>query len=578
MIKSLLSNLIASAVEEIGLPAEKIELFHPELSFGDFSTNIALVLAKKNNEEALKLAEKIKTKILSLKNENLKDVQVAGPGFLNFTLSEDFFAESLKEILMAGENFGRNNLLEGKKVLIEYTDPNPFKLFHIGHLMSNTIGETLSRIIEASGAEVKRACYQGDVGMHVAKTLWGMVRKENELPEKDANLLEKVAYLGQCYTLGAYDFENNQEAKEGIIILNKKIYKKSDDHINKLYELGRQWSLDYFETIYKLLGTDHNQKEGKAFDYYFFESETWAIGQKLVEDGLAKGVFEKSEGAVVFRGDLHDVSLHTRVFINNEGLPTYEAKDLGLTKLKFEKYPFDLSISVTGEEQREYFKVMLKAMEQIMPDLAAKTKHIAHGMLRLPTGKMSSRTGDVITAKNLIGEVSEKVLEKIGEREIPAEEKKQIAEAVAVGALKYSILKQSPGQDIIFDFAKSLSFEGDSGPYLQYTYARICSVLSKAGEQGKEIGDEVASEESTSVLARLLYQLPEVIEKSYLNLSPQTIVSYLINIAGAFNGFYAQNKIIGSEEESSRLALTKATSIVLKNGLNILAIPVLEKM
>ena len=223
MIKSLLSNLIASAVGEIGLPAEKIELFHPELSFGDFSTNIALVLAKKNNEEALKLAEKIKTKILSLKNENLKDVQVAGPGFLNFTLSEDFFVESLKEILMAGENFGRNNLLEGKKVLIEYTDPNPFKLFHIGHLMSNTIGETLSRIIEASGAEVKRACYQGDVGMHVAKTLWGMVRKENELPEKDANLLEKVAYLGQCYTLGAYDFENNQEAKEGIIILNKKI-------------------------------------------------------------------------------------------------------------------------------------------------------------------------------------------------------------------------------------------------------------------------------------------------------------------------------------------------------------------
>ena len=224
MIKSLLSNLIGSAVEEIGLPTEKIELFHPELSFGDFSTNIALVLAKKNNEEAPKLAEKIKTKILSLKNENIKDVQVAGPGFLNFTLSENFFVESLKEILATGDKFGRNNLLEGKKVLVEYTDPNPFKLFHIGHLMSNTIGETLSRIIEASGAEVKRACYQGDVGMHVAKTLWGMVRKENELPGKEANLLEKVAYLGQCYALGSNDFENNQEAKEGIIILNKKVY------------------------------------------------------------------------------------------------------------------------------------------------------------------------------------------------------------------------------------------------------------------------------------------------------------------------------------------------------------------
>ncbi len=578
MIKNLLSNLIASSVEEIGLSAEKIELFHPELTFGDFSTNIALVLAQKNSEDAVKLAEKIKDKILSVKNENLEEVYVAGPGFINFTLSKNFFIENLKEILMTGDSFGHNDLLVGQKVMVEYTDPNPFKLFHVGHLMNNTIGETLSRIIEASGAEVKRACYQGDVGMHVAKTLWGMVRKENEQPDREANLLEKVAYLGQCYALGAYDFDNNQEAKEGITILNKKVYKRNDDHINQLYDLGREWSLDYFETIYKLLGTNHNEKEGKAFDYYFFESETWAVGQKLVEDGLASGVFEKSDGAVVFRGDLFDVSLHTRVFINNEGLPTYEAKDLGLAKIKLEKYPFDLSISITAEEQKEYFRVMLKALEQILPEVAEKTKHIAHGMLRLPTGKMSSRTGDVITAKNLIGEVGEKVLEKMVGQEMSIDEKKQIAEKVAVGALKYSILKQSPGQDIIFDFAKSLSFEGDSGPYLQYTYARIFSVILKASEQGKEVGDEISPEEASSILARQLYLLPEIIEKSYNNLSPQTLVSYLISIAGAFNSFYAQNKIIGSDEEASRLTLAKATAIVLKNGLNILAIPVLEKM
>jgi arginyl-tRNA synthetase len=295
---------------------------------------------------------------------------------------------------------------------------------------------------------------------------------------------------------------------------------------------------------------------------------------------LAKNIFEKSDGAVVFRGENFDSHLHTRVFLNTEGLPTYEAKELGLAKIKASKYPADISISVTGNEINDYFKVVLRAMQELMPDLAEKIKHLSHGMLRLPGGKMSSRTGQVITAEFLIEEVKKKVLEKIKERQLSEEEKNEISEKVSVGAIKYSILKQGIGKDIIFDFDKSLSFEGDSGPYLQYAYTRALSVLKKAEEAGvtPEGSPQGSRELPSGDLTHLLYQFPEIVTRAYRELAPQFIVSYLIEVAGAFNSFYAQNQIIGSDDEASRLALTRATSIVLKNGLDLLGIPVLERM
>lgn len=519
---------------------------------GDYSTNLALKLGRPASEVAAELEK--------TKPEFIEKIAVAGPGFINFFLKTEFVVEEIRRL---AENPLSSRLKRdssvAKKVLFEYTDPNPFKEFHIGHLMSNTIGEALSRLTEAMGAEVKRACYQGDVGLHVAKALYGKQRG--------------AATWGEAYVTGSKAFEEDEEAKQEIIALNKKVYERSDPALNELYEQGKKETLAEFEKIYQKLGT--------KFDFYFFESETGTFGKKLVEENIGK-VFEKSDGAIVFRGEQYvgsagEPGLHTRVFINSEGLPTYEAKELGLAKIKFDRYAYDESVIITGNEVNDYFRVLLKALELIFPDLARKTRHLGHGMLRLPTGKMSSRTGKVITAESLIEEVKSKLTEKTADPEIQ--------EQVAVAAIKYSILRQASGRDIIFDFDKSLSFEGDSGPYLQYTRARAHSILEKAGSEIlrthlENPGSKVRplGSDQISVVERKLIHFPEVVARAARELAPQHLVTYLTELASAFNAYYAQNQIIGSSEEQECLTLTRAVESVLTAGLNLLAIPVLDRM
>lgn len=572
-IRKELKNLIKDSLKKLGFPFGEVNLEFPvEFSHGDYCSNIALIYSKEIKIKPVELANKIVDEIRKNKIKYIKKIEVAPPGFINFFLSKEFFTEVVDEINNKGENFGKNKILKGEKMIIEYTNPNPFKELHIGHFMSNTIGESISRIIEANGAEVKRANYQGDVGLHVAKTIWGMLGDEFEFP-KNENIFEQVAYLGKCYAKGAKGYEAGTETKKEITEINKKVYEKNDKKINELYDWGRKASLDYFEEIYKKLGT--------KFNFYFFESETGKFGKEIVERGLKEGVFEKSEGAVIFKGE--KLGFHTRVFINSENLPTYEAKELGLAKIKYDKYPYDKSIIITGNEVDDYFKILIYLINKIFPELKNKTKHISHGMLRLPTGKMSSRTGDVVTAESLIKKIKSMVVEKMEKSEkifdkktIPA-----VAEIVAIGALKYSILRQFFGRDIIFDFNKSISFEGDSGPYLQYTCVRAKSVLLKAKE--KKITPSIKKVFPEIILVeRLLSRFPEVIEQveqTSNELSPQRIATYLIELASAFNNFYANHKIIeGGEEAPYRLALTSAVVNVLKNGLYILGINVPEKM
>src|SRR3989344_1719819 len=397
MIKENLENLIKSALAELGITAGGIHLEHPvDLKMGDYSTNVAMVEFGKfaravdshvgdiiwakglssQWQNPKELAEKIVEKInLETGFPNIEKIEVAGAGFINFYLKKDFFVDSVKEVLETGEKYGSNENLKGKKIMVEYTDPNPFKEIHIGHLMSNAIGESISRIIGFQGAQIIRANFQGDVGMHVAKAVYGLLKLGYDG--------SKIGELASAYTYGAKDFD---EYKKEITEINKKIYDRSDEKINTLYDTGREASLRYFEVIYKKLGT--------KFDEYFFESETANIGKELVEKNIGK-VFEESDGAIVFKGE--NYGLHTRVFINSEGLPTYEAKELALAKIKCDTYRYDQSVIITGNEVNEYFKVLMAAMSQIFPDLCKKTTHIGHGMMRLPEGKMSSRTGNIVT-------------------------------------------------------------------------------------------------------------------------------------------------------------------------------------
>lgn len=557
MIREIIQNLLRNALLTYGVEPENITLERPaDLAHGDYATNVALAHSKTLKLTPRDLAEKLVAEISQNLPLEIKKLEVAGPGFINFFLSEDYVKGALAEALLKGESWGRSDVLKGQKVVVEYTDPNPFKEFHIGHLMTNTIGESISRLVEALGADTKRACYQGDVGLHVAHAVAYML--DQKLPWDESML--KTAYAS-----GIQKAKESEEFKNFVIEINKKIYSREDGAVNVLYDEGRKSSLEYFDRIYKKLGT--------KFDYFFFESVTGPFGKEIVEKNIGT-VFTPSEGAIVYKGD-EEKGLHTRVFINKEGLPTYEAKELGLAKMKYETFPYDTSIVITANEVDAYFRVLLAAMNEVFPELAAKTVHISHGMMRLPTGKMSSRTGNVVTGESLLDEVKERVQEKIQDSDFSAEEKNTIAEKVALGAIKYSILRQASGKDIIFDFDQSLSFEGDSGPYLQYTYARTQSLLTKAADKSTDV---YAAKEITSLHRHILY-FPEVVLRAGEERQQHYIATYLIELAREFNSFYGNTIILdGADDEGYKLALVKTVSQTLKNGLNLLGIPVPERM
>lgn len=545
---------------------------------GDYSTNSAFHLAKKLGISPIEAAKQLQEKLAAYTEHGIASVAVAGPGFVNITLTNDVLATTLDTVITKGQQYPLS--LQNKKIMVEFTDPNPFKQFHIGHLYSNIVGESLSRLFEANGAEVRRVNYQGDIGLHVAKSLWGIQQLSPEMPKEENSLQEKAAFLGKAYALGATRFEEDETVKQEIIAINKKVY-ANDPEVMPLYEKGKEWSLAYFEVIYKRLMGENN---GKAFSRYYFESEAGPTGLEIVREYLQKGIFKESQGAIIFPGE--DYGLHARVFINSLGLPTYEAKELGLAVTKYQEYMFDESIMVTGNEINEYFKVLLKALSLIRPEIAEKTKHISHGMVRLPTGKMSSRTGDVITGEWLLSEAHARALAKIEEvkagddvARISPEEKEQIAEAIGVGAVKYALLKQGIGKDIEFSFEESISFEGNSGPYLQYTYVRTRSILEKAGDSdiSSQLPASLAQEERE--LMRLLMLFPEIVEDACLKLSPSHIATYLFELAQAFNVFYQKYPILKEEETKSfRLGLTKAVGVTLQQGLLLLGIDTPERM
>ncbi|PIR46835.1 MAG: arginine--tRNA ligase [Candidatus Vogelbacteria bacterium CG10_big_fil_rev_8_21_14_0_10_45_14] len=573
MIREEIEALLDEALGKQGggvLNTRGSVLEHPSsLSHGDYATSVALVIARKKGVPALEFAKLVASSFQ--KNELVESVSVADPGFINIRLSKKGIGTAISTI---DDNFGKNENRNGMREMYEYTDPNPFKVFHIGHMMSNTIGESLSRLAEQSGAKVVRANYQGDVGLHVAKAIYGMKNTIDRMPGELATLSEKTRWLGDAYVVGAKHYEDDKSAKEEIDILNKKIFEKSDEEINKLYEKGREWSLSHFEEIYKKLGT--------KFDHYFFESDVAGRGIEIVKDGESKGVFKESDGAMVFEGEKH--GLHTRVFLNGAGLPTYETKDLGLNVSKFATVEdLDVSVIITANEQNEYFKVMLKALSFSHPEVSNKTRHMGHGMMLGTNGKkMSSRTGEVITGEGLLLEMEELARIKVRLTNINAdeEEEEMIATRVAVAAIKYSVLKQQIGKNIVFDREKALSFEGDSGPYLLYTYARAKSVLRKGESEGILTDSGMPKDWQLTELERKLYWLPEIIERATDETSPNLVATYLIDVAQTFNTYYSNTKLVDSEDHASpyKLYLTKALSHVLKNGLYALGIETVERM
>ncbi len=592
-----LQSALAQALHTLNIEARQIILDRPaEMTNGDYSTNIALACAKEQKANPLTLALTIVDQLKTQQIPGISKIEVAGPGFINFYVTPQVINSELTQVL-THESYGKGTSQKGKKIAYEYTDPNPFKVFHIGHLMANTIGESLSRLGEYAGAEVRRFCYQGDVGRHVALTLWGLRFMDAAFPDASMALNDRVDFLGKAYATGAQKFYAIEQAAEGkaedssevqefkkieqeVQAINKKIYDRSDAATNELYDKGKEWSLEHFEELYKILGT--------TFDQYIFESQATSPGIEIVKANTAPhglAVFEESNGAIIFPGEKY--GLHTRVFINKFGLPTYEGKEMGLAQLKYAAYPYDSGITVTANEQDDYFKVVLKATSILFPEIGTKQRHISHGMLRLTTGKMSSRKGDAITGESLLADMNEMALLKMAEREMSPAEKEIVAQQVAVAAIKYTVLRQATGKDIVFDPEKSLSFEGDSGPYLQYSTVRATSVLQKADKEGvtpsldnPTIAAAGSLDWAGGKLERLLTRFPEVVARAYAEQAPHFVATFCMELAATFNSFYASTQIIVKDDAASayRIGLVKAFETVMHKGLWLLGISVPTKM
>ncbi len=625
-IKGFLKNRIQEVVKDIygiDFPDFVIEI-PPKEDLGDFSTNVALAISKLVKKTPMEVGSEIYYGLEALKLDFefsgkkyplLQSITVVNPGFINVKISDiwlkiNLFDLDFSEISYTHDMPNTDMPFQGKKVMVEYTDPNPFKVIHIGHLMSNCIGESVARLIAYQGAIVKKANYQGDVGIHVAKSIWGMKkllddRKLTLVDLEKKDLVERVKFLGEAYALGAQSFEEDTSVKDEITNINYLIYVSVQRHlkeigkiepqidyakqldtldesfleeIKSLYSKGRLWSLEYFETIYEKLGT--------KFDHYFFESFVGEYGVQKVNKLLGLGVFEESDGAVVFKAEKY--GLHTRVFINSKGLPTYEAKELGLASEKFKVFPYDLSIVITANEIVDYFKVLLKALEFSDPDLAKVTKHLSHGMMRLKSGKMSSRTGKVIAGDELIDKIKEEVLHIMSSTSfVTPSIKDDTAEKVAVSSIKYSVLKQGMGQDIVFDEDKALSLTGDTGPYLLYTYARATSVLIKSGFVEKDFMVDLSLMENVSLhpsersLATTLIKFEELAVLAGSTFSPSIIAGFTYDLAQKFNSFYNEVPILSDSNVDTKkihLIITRKTCQVLKSALDLLGISVVDKM
>ncbi len=566
-MKRDLEQTVSAVVKELFVVDVTVELTRPEAQFGDYATNVALQLSKQLSKNPREIGEVLAKKLRD--DERLAAVEVAGPGFINVRLTDQKLTESLHQ--------PQARPLQGQTIVTEYSDPNPFKVLHAGHFYTSVVGDAISNILQTSGAQVHRVNFGGDVGLHVGKTMWAIIfqASPNAMDESAAlfavkkmsttSLDTKAKWMASRYKMGTDAYDEDENAKQQIVTLNKRVYQLHTENDNEspfaqIYWTCRQWSYDYFDAFY--------QQIGSGFERYYPESQTAGVGLAVVKEQLAKGVFAESDGAVIFDGE--KFGLHTRVFVNSEGLPTYEAKDVGLSMKKWEDYHFDSSVIITGNDIVEYMKVVLKAIEQFEPNLAQRTRHITHGNVKLAGGvKMSSRKGNFLRAVDVINEAAAANREATGQENV----------STVLAAIKYSFLKNRIGGDIIFDPKESVALEGNSGPYLQYAHARARSILSKSQipDSRFQIPDSGLLPDER-LLVRKLTEYPEIIEKATTELMPHHICTYLYELAQEFNRFYEKNRVIGDDREALRLGLVETYADTLKAGLELLGIHAPERM
>ncbi len=578
---------------------------------GDYTTNVAMMCARELRMNPIDLASKL-VEVLIANPEiyiGINSViimtayEIAKPGFINIKLSNDL-------VRSAFENVGNvKNEFTSKNVLVEHSSPNLFKPFSVGHLMNNIIGEATQRLAVAFGSKVETMSFPSDISLGIAKA---MMIVESDLKEEKIYIdffmqgdeSYKIKYLGDAYVKGVKLCEEDNKYLDYAKDMLDRMYKRhlKDESLLQLLYLTRNINEKYFKSVLQSIGSD--------IKHYIYESTSGQVGSLIVKENTGTGkVFNESDGAIIYTPDENRKDIHTAVFINSQGYPTYEAKDIGLIYIKFnllseigikDFFP-DFSFTLTDAEQTNHFKVVLDAASKLGSDwqgMVKKTHHIPHGRMMFRGQKMSSRLGGVPLALDVIEVVKDEARE-IFERNKKLEgkdekEKGKIAFEIAMSALRIAVLRAKPGININFDPETSLSFEGDSGPYLLYTHARCSSLIDKGWEKfGSDMDIETFvnelefdSNKSINELESNLLHYNDALmscvkfDNGEVSVEPQKLVSYLFKVAREFNSFYGNTQIISNNEKLTKhnLKIVLWTKEIMRHGLHILGIEAQERM
>ncbi len=535
--------------KELNLPKHEIIIEEPKnQSFGDLSflsINYAKAI-KKNPIEAAEKISKLK------KPDFIESINHKGI-YVNFKFKREWL---LKELLKAPEKKNKKDT-----VMVEFSQPNTNKAFHIGHLRNCILGQTLVNIMKASGYKVISANYIGDIGTHVAKSLWYIDKFESGIPKRNA-----ADWLSEVYVKAT---KISDDYKDEI----DEVHRKLDANDKKWIELWKKTkniSMKEFERIYKELNV--------KFDVYFYESEVADEGKKIAYDLLKKGIAKRDDGAILV--DLKKYNLGVFLILKSDDTPLYSTKDLALAVKKFNEYKITRSIYVVGSEQEMYFKQLFKTLELMGFENAKKCYHLSYGLVMLKEGKMSSRQGNIITYKEIKNRVFRDAVKEIRKRHKWNEEKiKKTAEKITLSALKFAMISKDPKKTIVFVPEKAVQFEGETGPYLQYVYTRCNSILKKAGSSGKLIIEGLKLDEETALIKHIS-KFDETINAIAENYQIHLFARYLLDLAQLFNNYYEKHKVIADDEKikNARLFLITRVMKTIKQGLHLMGIDVIDEM
>ncbi|NIZ40742.1 arginine--tRNA ligase [Entomospira entomophila] len=515
-------------------------------------------------------------------NENYAGIQVSAvAGYLNFFWNKEAFIQ--QNIPLVDHAYAGNNVLSGEKIIVEFSGPNTNKPLHLGHMRNNALGESLSRILRNAGADVFKVNIVNDRGVHICKSMLAYKLFGNGTTPEQENI-KSDHFVGDFYVKYAQWEREHPEAEEMIkVMLND--WEAGDSETMELWRLMNHWAVSGIKQTY--------DRTGISFDKIYYESETYKLGKDIVLRGLEKSVFFKADDGSL-RLDIEEITpagdseeKPTKVFLRADGTSIYITQDLGTAVARHQDFPFHRMIYVVAHEQRRHFEILFYALKKMGYPWADHLHHLSYGMVNLPDGKMKSREGTVVDADDLLNTLTEQaaLAAYSAHRKGESGDAEDVAFNVALGALHYFLLQINPVKDMVFDAKESLSFNGNTGPYLQYTYARIAGMLRK-----NEASELLAMTECDLTLLqdplewrliKILVDFPNHTAKAAIEYSPSIVASYLYDLAKTFNKFYTDLPILKEENKNlarARLTLAQKVMEVLAQGLNLLVIPVVERM